>query len=179
MTKLVVKLKVPWLELMWVTGRALAAQVSTCTVDYPSVSICISSVPICALSHSTRHIIHPTTTSYCDHTPWPSPTSNIRYASITITSEFNIVFYLKRIYFYVHYTLFVLYIGMYQKRVTSSVHKWRTNFELVPQALTKLCHLPSLQAIPFTLHSPVVTRLLSRHLNNLFLWPHPLILPLQ
>ena len=29
MMKMVVKLKVPWLELTWVTGRALAAQVRT------------------------------------------------------------------------------------------------------------------------------------------------------
>ena len=29
MTKLVVKLKAPWLELTWVTGRALAAHTRT------------------------------------------------------------------------------------------------------------------------------------------------------
>ena len=57
----------------------------------PPVSNYIPSVLISLLfqHHSSKNVSHPTI-SYCDHTPGPSCTSNIRYDSIKIAPEFTI-----------------------------------------------------------------------------------------
>ena len=67
--------------------------ISTCTADYLPASNSIFSVSILLLlfqHHPTRHVSHPTI-SYCDHTPRPSPTSNIRYDS-SLSSAHSVLF---------------------------------------------------------------------------------------
>ena len=78
--------------------------ISTCTADYLPASNSIFSVLISLLfqHHPTRHVSHPTI-SYCDHPPWPSPTSNIRYDS-SLSSAYSVLFK--------EHTFIYIYIGM-------------------------------------------------------------------